>query len=86
MVPWGRRPPRQARSCDLSVVRETRWEELVLGSGQCWGSLLNVQDPGIQPISLASPALAGGFSTTDSPGKPTLALTQHYEMIPKESS
>ena len=25
---------------------------------------------GIKPVSLASPALAGGFSTTASPGKP----------------
>ena len=45
MVPGGRRPPRQARSCDLSVARETRWEELVLGSGQGWGSLLDAGQP-----------------------------------------
>ena len=27
-------------------------------------------DPGIKPMSLVSPALAGGFFTTGSPGKP----------------
>ena len=27
-------------------------------------------DPGIEPASPASPALAGGFSTTEPPGKP----------------
>ena len=26
--------------------------------------------PGIEPVSLASPALTGGFFTTESPGKP----------------
>ena len=31
----------------------------------------NLPDPGIEPTSLASPALAGKFSTTASPGKPT---------------
>ena len=29
----------------------------------------NLPDPGIEPISLASPALAGGFFTTEPPGK-----------------
>ena len=28
-------------------------------------------DPGIEPVSLVSPALAGGFFTTVPPGKPT---------------
>ena len=31
----------------------------------------DLPDPGIEPTSLASPALAGKFSTTASPGKPT---------------
>ena len=30
----------------------------------------DLPDPGIGPKSLASPALAGGFFTTESPGKP----------------
>ena len=32
----------------------------------------NLHDPGIKPASLATPALAGGFFTTDTPGKPLL--------------
>ena len=30
----------------------------------------NLPDPGIKPMSLESPTLAGGFFTTESPGKP----------------
>jgi len=30
----------------------------------------DLPDPGIKPASLMSPALAGGFFTTESPGKP----------------
>ena len=30
----------------------------------------DLPDPGIKPVSLASPALAGGFFPTKSPGKP----------------
>ena len=30
----------------------------------------DLPDPGIEPASLASPALAGGFFTTVPPGKP----------------
>ena len=30
----------------------------------------DLPDPGIQPASLVSPALAGGFFTTAPPGKP----------------
>ena len=29
-------------------------------------------DPGIEPVSLAFPALAGGFFTTKSPGNPVI--------------
>ena len=32
----------------------------------------NLSDPGIEPMSPASSALAGGFFTTGSPGKPKL--------------
>ena len=31
----------------------------------------DLPDPGIEPVSLASPALAGGFFTTAPPGKPS---------------
>ena len=30
----------------------------------------DLPDPGIKPVSLASPALAGGFFTSEPPGKP----------------
>ena len=32
-------------------------------------------DPGIEPVSLVSPALAGGFFTTVPPGKPVDTIT-----------
>ena len=34
----------------------------------------NLPDPGIEPKSLASPALAGGFFTTAPPGEPELLI------------
>ena len=34
----------------------------------------DLADPGIEPVSLASPALAGGFLTTEPPGKGTVLL------------
>ena len=46
-----------------------------------WGGLLfpplgNLPDPGIEPTTRTSPALAGGFFITEPPGKPI--LTVHY--------
>ena len=32
----------------------------------------DLPDPGVEPMSLASPALAGDFFTTEPPGKPYL--------------
>ena len=32
-------------------------------------------NPGIKPVSLASPAFAGGFFTTEPPGKPSVACS-----------
>ena len=29
----------------------------------------NLPDPGIEPVSIAAPVLAGGFFTTEPPGK-----------------
>ena len=40
------------------------------------GDLLN---PGIKPVSLASPALAGGFFTTEPPGKPIFNISRLIE-------
>ena len=39
-------------------------------SGLSFLSPGNLRDPEIEPASLASPVLAGGFFTTVSPGKP----------------
>ena len=36
----------------------------------------DLSDPGIEPMSLASPALAGRFFTTEPPGKPCVLLLQ----------
>ena len=33
----------------------------------------DLPDPGIEPASLASPALAGGFFTTEPPGEPPIS-------------
>ena len=35
----------------------------------------DLPDPGIEPASLMSPALAGGFFTTESPGKPQMPVS-----------
>ena len=39
-------------------------------SGLPFPSPGNLPHPGIEPVSLMSPALAGGFFTTEPPGKP----------------
>ena len=43
-------------------------------SGLPFPSPGNLPDPGIEPKSLASPALAGGFFTTAPPGEPELLI------------
>ena len=40
------------------------------------GLLGDLPDPGIEPTSLESPALAGGFFTTEPPGKPKFKQCQ----------
>ena len=32
----------------------------------------DLSEPGLKPVSLTSPALAGGFLTTEPPGKPDM--------------
>ena len=44
----------------------------------------DLPDPGIEPVSLASSALAGGVLTTEPPGKPGLPIIpayKHYRQI-----
>ena len=55
-----------------------------------WGGLLflppgNLPDPGIEPTTLTSPALAGGFFTTEPPGKPILTVRYCYSAFQKLS-
>ena len=44
------------------------------GSGLPFPSPRDLPDPEMETASLASPALAGGFLTTESPGKPPRSL------------
>ena len=55
----------------------TRWAPLSMGFSrqEYWSGLPfplpgDLPNPRIEPVSLASPALAGGFFTTEPPGKP----------------
>ena len=49
----------------MGFPRQESWSELLLPSPG------NLPDPGIKPLSLVSPALAGGFFTTAPPGSLT---------------
>ena len=55
---------------------------------ECWSGLPSpppgdLPDPGIEPSSLKSPALAGGFFTTGTPGKPnrTKSNTKQHGLL-----
>ena len=55
-----------------------------------WGGLLfpplgNLPDPGIEPTTRTSPALAGGFFITEPPGKPILTVHYFYSAFKKLS-
>ena len=68
----------------MSCSSATPWDvarQVPLSMGfprqEYWGGLLflspgDLPDPGIKPVSLGSPGLAGGFFTTVPPGKPEL--------------
>ena len=47
-------------------------------SGLPFPSLGDLPHPGIEPMSLASPALAGRFFTTELPGKPQISYVFIY--------
>ena len=55
----------------MGFSRQENW------SGLPFSSPGDLPDPGIEPVSLASPALAGGFLTTVPPGKPTVMVAVH---------
>ena len=55
----------------MEFSRQEYWNRLPFSSPG------DLPDPGIEPVSLASPALAGGFLTTVPPGKPTVMVAVH---------
>ena len=51
-------------------------------SGLPFPSPGDLPDPGIKPVSLASPALVGSFFTTEPPGKPNNTyIHQIYDLM-----
>ena len=56
----------------MEISRQRYW------SGLQFSSPRDLPDPGIKPVSLASPALAG-FFTTVPPGKPALSRRQKHK-------
>ena len=50
-------------------------------SGLPFPTLRDLPYPGIEPSSLASPALAGGFFTTAPPGKPGSSLVGNCQLL-----
>ena len=52
----------------MGFPRQEYWNGLPFPSPE------DLPDPGIQPLSLASPVLAGKFFTTEQPGKPRKCL------------
>ena len=50
-------------------------------SGLPFSSPVDLLDPGIKPMSLASPALAGGFLTTEPPGKPYTLVRDQASLV-----
>ena len=61
----------------MRFSRKEYWSGLPLPSP---GDLPN---PGIEPVSLVSPVLAGRFFTTVPPGKPLISVTLCYGEVAK---
>ena len=74
-------PQRVARQAPLSIgfSRQEYWSGLPFPPP---GAL---PDPGIEPVSLASPALAGRFFTTALLGKPKLVVSVYYQFVCADS-
>ena len=53
---------------ELSQARILEWDDISYPG--------DLPDPGIEPVSLSSPALGGGFFTTAPPGKPWISTVQ----------
>ena len=56
----------------LAFSRQEHW------SGLSCPTPRDAPDPGIKPKSPVAPALAGGFFTTEPPGKPQVKATFYY--------
>ena len=63
----------------MGFFRQEYWSGLSSPSG-------NLPNPGIEPASLVSPALTGGFFTTGAPGKPSWVYRQSIKWSLKASS
>ena len=73
-----------AKSCPILATPWTVAHQALLSMGfprqEYWSELPfpspgDLPDPGIKPMSLASPALAGGLFTTSQPGKTSDQIT-----------
>ena len=62
----------------MGFSRQEYWMEWVAGP-----SSRDLPDPGIELLSLLSPALAGGFITTAPPGKPKYFPQHSKDVTPK---
>ena len=71
VIPW---TVTSQASLSMGFSREEYWKGLPYPPPR------DLPDTGIEPTSLTSPALAGGFFTTAPPGKPTLKLGTYYCM------
>ena len=60
--------------CDTWIPLSMEFSRQEYWSGLPFPPPEDLADPGIEPVSLASPALAGGFLTTEPPGKGTVLL------------
>ena len=58
--------------------RQEHWSDLSSPPG-------DLPNPGIEPSSLASPALAGGFFTIEPPGKPTYMYIHMHTHTPPQA-
>ena len=58
----------------ISQARTLEWSAI----SSSWGS----RHPGIEPVSLVNPALAGGFFIAKLPGKPGMSLVPPWMLLP----
>ena len=70
-------PETVAHQAPLSMEfsKQEYWSRLLLPSPG------DLPDPGMEPASPASPVLAGGFFTTEPPGKPSLTFSSKFILL-----